>query len=288
MTVSGCLIRYVSVFGQYIWAFERFTDTMRTQEHTMTNAPAKRTTRLMHAFLAAGLVVLLLPACKHDTPLPGEPDPDPDPMDTIPGGGNTGDPCVPGTIYFGRDILPLLRSNCAKSGCHDAETAEEGIVLDSYQAVLASDVIKLSRPSDSEMIKKMKDNDPDDVMPPPPNERMTAEQIALIQTWIEQGAKDLTCDDTPATCDTVGVSFASTVYPILSQTCVGCHSGGNPSGNIRLNTFAGVREVALNGRLAGAINWAAGYQKMPRNGDKLPACDIAQINAWINDGAPDN
>src|SRR5690606_33332299 len=119
-----------------------------------------------------------------------------------------GTPCDPGTVYFNRDILPLLRSNCAKSGCHDAITAEEGIILDSYQNVLASDVIRAGRPSDSEMIEKMKENDPDDVMPPPPNERLTAEQIALIEAWIQQGAKDLTCDDSPAMCDTANVSYA--------------------------------------------------------------------------------
>jgi mono/diheme cytochrome c family protein len=258
---------------------------MRTTFPNTPNIPASRVTRFAAALLVAGLVTLLLPACKHDVLMPGEPDPDP--TDTMPDD-TLGMPCDPGTVYFSKDILPLLKSNCAKSGCHDAETAEEGIILDSYQNVLASDIIRAGRPEDSEMIEKMKETDPDDAMPPPPNERMTAEQIALIEAWILQGAKDLTCDDTPATCDTVNVSYAMDVVPILQPNCIGCHSGGNPGGNVRLNTFAGVREVALNGRLAGAISWANGFQRMPKNGDQLPACDIALIKAWINDGAPEN
>lgn len=258
---------------------------MRTTLSNTQNTPATRVTRFAAALLVAGLVTLLLPACKHDIPMPGEPDPDP--TDTMPDD-TMGTPCDPGTVYFNRDILPLLRSNCAKSGCHDAETAEEDIILDSYANVMASGVINLGNPRDSEMLEKMREDDPDKIMPPPPNEPMSDEQIALIEDWIEQGAKDLTCDDSPGICDTANVSYALDVLPILQPNCIGCHSGGNPGGNVRLNTFAGVREVALNGRLAGAISWANGFQRMPRNGDQLPACEIAIIKAWINNGAPDN
>src|SRR5687767_10619889 len=52
------------------------------------------------------------------------------------GGGNAGNPCHPDTIYFFKDVLPILVSNCAKSGCHDAVTHEEDLILTSYDQVM--------------------------------------------------------------------------------------------------------------------------------------------------------
>ena len=125
-------------------------------------------------------------------------------------------------------------------------------------------------------------------MPQPPNQRLTADQIALVSKWIQQGAKDVTCDDASGQCDTTNVTYSGFVAPLLTTYCVGCHSGGSPSGNILLNSHAGVRTVALNGRLTGAITWANGYQPMPRGSGKLSECNINKIKAWINDGALNN
>lgn len=235
--------------------------------------------------LSFGLMILALPACHHQVPMPGEPDPDPN--DTMPSDSQAM-PCDPATVYFTRDILPLLRSNCAKSGCHDAQTAKEDIILDSYANVIASRVINVNNPRASELIESIRETDSDEVMPPPPNQRLTTDQIALLEKWIQQGARNLTCDDTPAVCDTLQASYAQDVVPILQPNCIGCHSGGNPGGGIRLNTYAGVREVVLDGRLLGSITRASGFRAMPKNGDPLSACEISIIKAWINNGAPEN
>jgi len=40
--------------------------------------------------------------------------------------------------------------------------------------------------------------------------------------------------------------------------------------------------------LLNCINQVNGYDPMPNNGTKLPPCDILQIQAWINDGMPNN
>ena len=246
-------------------------------------------------FISFMLVMLMIvTSCEHDPIVgPVDPGPDPDPIDTT-GNGNPidttdpGIPCDPNIVYFEMSILPLLKSNCAKSGCHDAITHEEGIILDSYQNVMGSDVVKAFDLDDSEMFEKITENDQDDVMPPPPNQRLNADQISLIAQWILQGAQNLTCDANAGQCDTTNVSFAGFVAPLLTTNCVGCHSGGAPSGGISLNTHAGVRTVALNGRLAGAISHASGFQPMPRGSAKLPQCSIDKIKSWINDGAPNN
>lgn len=243
---------------------------------------------MLIALLMIGMVVMMLPACTHDVFPPVIPDPgDTTVIDTMTED-TLGDPCNPELVYFGRDVLPLLKSNCAKSGCHDAITHEEGIILDSYANVMASGKVRPFDLNDSDLFEVITESDEDKRMPPPPNLRLTAEQITLLSKWILQGAKDLTCDEMAGVCDTTAVSYAGFIAPVLATYCVGCHSGSAPSGNILLNSHSGVQAVALNGRLLGAVTWAPGFQQMPRGSAKLPDCTIDKIKAWIHDGAQFN
>jgi len=201
------------------------------------------------------------------------------------GGGTTGIPCDPDTAYFQNDVLPIFISNCAKPGCHDAQSHEEGLVLDSYDNIMATDKIKPGDPNDSKIYKVLIDNDPDDKMPPPGNTPLTSDQINLIYTWILQGAKDNYCGG--GACDTSNVTFSGSVNPILQNNCVGCHSGSVLSGGVDLSSYNAVYTQAANGNLKGSINGYPGYTVMPLGG-QLSECDINQINFWINDGAPNN
>ena len=90
-------------------------------------------------------------------------------------------------------------------------------------------------------------------------------------------------------CDTNSVTYSTTILPILQgQGCLGCHSGGAPSGNISLEGYNNVKTVALNGKLYGVINYEPGYSPMPQGGNKLSACNINRVKAWIDAGAPNN
>ena len=90
-------------------------------------------------------------------------------------------------------------------------------------------------------------------------------------------------------CDTNGVTFSTTVVPLLqSNGCMGCHSGSAPSGNVSLEGYTNVRAVAANGKLYGAINHSAGYSAMPKGGNKMSACNISKIKAWIDAGSVNN
>lgn len=264
---------------------------MVKRQHTDTQM---HTIRSAYKLLLMLLTVMVWYACEHDPvagPIDPGPGPDPDPIDTTENPVDTsmsGTPCDPNVVYFNMEVLPILKSNCAKSGCHDAATHQDGIILDSYQNVMGSDVIKAFDLDDSELFEKITESDPDDVMPPPPNARLSGEQINLIAAWILQGAKDLTCDENAGACVTTNISFAGFVAPILNTNCVGCHSGGAPSGGIVLNTYEGVRAVALNGRLYGAISHATGFQPMPRGSAKLAQCTIDKIKGWIDEGANNN
>lgn len=247
---------------------------------------------LIGTFLA-GYTVVFLPSCTHDSMVVIDPDPidtNGNPSDTTgnPIDTTAGTPCDTNLVYFSTDILPLLKSNCAKSGCHDAITHEEGIVLDNYQNVMGSEVIKPYDIHDSDLYEAVSENDFDDRMPPSPNTGLSGDQISLIAKWIMQGAKDITCNASAGQCVTANVTYSGFVAPLLATYCVGCHSGGAPSGGITLNTYAGVKAVSTTGRLYGAITWAAGFQQMPRGSNQLSQCHIDKIKGWIDDGSPNN
>ena len=90
-------------------------------------------------------------------------------------------------------------------------------------------------------------------------------------------------------CDVSSVTYNSTVVPILQAAgCINCHSGGAPSGNISLSSYSGVKTAADNGKLYGAINHSPGFSPMPQGGNKLSACNIQKIKAWIDAGGINN
>jgi len=194
-------------------------------------------------------------------------------------------PCDPDTVYFEKDLLPILQSSCAQPGCHDA-TAQDDIRLDSYTAVIASDIIRLDDPASSEMYEVITEDDPDKRMPPPPQEPLSEERKQLILDWISQGGQNLFCD---AGCDTTNVTFSGIIWPeIIEKHCFGCHKDPNPLGGLRLENYNDVAAIAGDGRLLGVVTHSAGYSPMPKNAPKLSDCKITQITKWIEDGIPDN
>lgn len=195
----------------------------------------------------------------------------------------TGLPCNPDTVYFVNQVLPLLISNCAMSGCHDAQTRADGIQLTSYATVMQSGEVKAGDPGDSDLYEKLLESRNDKRMPPPPYNRLSSDKIELIRKWIAQGARNNSCIESGGDCDTTSIGYAQVIAPIISNNCLGCHSGTNPSGGIQLSSLNAVQAQANAGRLLGAIQHSAGFTPMPP-GSSLTACQILQITAWINQG----
>jgi hypothetical protein len=89
-------------------------------------------------------------------------------------------------------------------------------------------------------------------------------------------------------CDTLNVTYSQTIASIMSASCNGCHGGSAPSGNVRTDTYDGLKVVADNGKLWGAVNHDPGYSPMPKDRPKLNECDLKQIQIWIDNGALDD
>lgn len=236
---------------------------------------------------------LSFPSCKHeplfDADMVDPTDTTSNPIDTnMTDTTNMGIPCDPDVIYFDQEVLPLLQSNCAFSGCHDDASAQDGVILTSYETVIQTADVEAFNLNDSEIYEVLVDNDLDDRMPPVPTPALSQSQINIIATWILQGALDLECDPNVGGCDTEDVSFFGFVKPLLESYCIGCHSGAASSGGVDLTTHANVQVYANNGRLVGAIDHQAGFEAMPQGAAKLDKCSIDKIKSWVGAGALDN
>lgn len=237
-------------------------------------------------FMRKGCIVLLLcaamtgmiAACQHEKDLP-------QPAGNGNGNGNGNGTGTDTALCFERDILPIFISNCAKAGCHDAASAQEGFVFTSYQTITSKE-FEPGDLDDTELYEKITENDPDKIMPPPPNAPLSSTQKALIRSWILRGAPNTT--GCAPNCDSNNFAFAAGIQPLLNQYCTGCHSGAAPSGGVTLNNYSGVSTVANNGKLLGVIRHQPGFPPMPQGGNQLSACQIRQVEKWVAAGAPNN
>lgn len=223
-----------------------------------------------------------LQSCKHDPFSPDITDPGDTTVVT------PGNPCSADSVYFELQILPILRSNCALSGCHDEASRQEGVILTSYQRVMQTANVRPGNLSGSDLYEVITETRPDKIMPPPPRQGLSTEQIALIAKWINQGARNLTCDANAGACQTTNMSWSQHIRPVIQTYCLGCHSGAAPGAGLNFSTHAGVAATVSGGRLYGAINHQSGFVAMPLGGAKMPECNILQIESWIDAGAPNN
>ena len=91
------------------------------------------------------------------------------------------------------------------------------------------------------------------------------------------------------TIDAANITYSTTIKNLLTTYgCAGCHGNIAPSDGINLTVHSGIKTVADDGRLYGAINHATGFTPMPQGAAKMNECDIRKIKAWIDAGAPNN
>jgi hypothetical protein len=93
-------------------------------------------------------------------------------------------------IEFNRDIRPLLSEHCF--ACHGPDEGQRKakLRLDVRGAALMKGAIVPGKPNESELVQRILSTDPNVVMPPPKvNKVLSAEQKALLQRWVAEGAQ---------------------------------------------------------------------------------------------------
>ena len=183
------------------------------------------------------------------------------------------------SVCFNTHIEPILLSTCGVTDCHDAISAQSGIVLTSFASLMAvrKGIVPFS-PSESEIFEVITETSSDDRMPPAPRSPLTASQIEDFNKWISQGAVNSICAS--ATCDTSNVTYAGSVEPIIAANCRNCHNPNNLNAGISLVTEAEVGTIVASGQLNAVLRSTSGI-KMPPTFD-LTECQIRTIEIWIN------
>jgi len=109
--------------------------------------------------------------------------------------GSAASAAVPETVGFNEHIRPILSNNCFY--CHGPDDAhrEANLRLDTREGAIADlggyAAIVPGKPDESALLERVTSHDADLVMPPPASKkaRLSADEVALLRKWIEQGAK---------------------------------------------------------------------------------------------------
>jgi hypothetical protein len=202
--------------------------------------------------------------------------------DTTGNTGNTGGNGYVARACFTRDIMPVVVSKCASTGCHDAATHKEGYNYTTYANILSS--VTPGNPGTSRLYKVITVSTGESKMPPAGKPQLTTAEKDSINHWITYGALNENCGEV---CDTINpVTFSGTIWPIMQASCSGCHSGTTPSGNVLLASYNNVATIASNGTLMNSLK-GAGVTKMPV-GSTFSSCRIRQFQIWVNNGFLNN
>jgi hypothetical protein len=100
---------------------------------------------------------------------------------------------TPAEVTYNKDVAPILDKFCVT--CHTSDDDHPSqLYLDTYESLMKGGkhgkAIVPGNSKESLLVQKMSENPPfGKFMPPPRKPRPTPEQAALIQAWIDQGAK---------------------------------------------------------------------------------------------------
>ncbi len=217
-------------------------------------------------------------------------------------------------VSFAKDVAPWLVAKCGN--CHIGNRRGQfsmATFADLLRGVNGNRVFFPGEARGSRLVEVIENGNM-----PRGGGKVTAEELASLKGWIDQGA----AFDGPAPTAPLAsyaraaggsapappkvnqatgnetVSFARDIAPILRENCNGCHiAGRRASGNFRMDTFAQLLRGGDSGPVIAGTNanesllirklkGQAG-QRMPAGG-RPPLTDeqISMIATWIREGAP--
>ncbi len=94
-------------------------------------------------------------------------------------------------VAFNRDVKPILAEACFHCHGPDPGSRKAGLRLDTEAGFFdeAEPTVVKGKPEESELYHRITSADPDERMPPPETHKeLKPEEIAVIKTWIDQGA----------------------------------------------------------------------------------------------------
>ncbi len=94
------------------------------------------------------------------------------------------------SIQFNRDIRPIFMDTCLTCHGPDSAARKADLRMDQRDAAIERGAISPGKPDESEMIRRILSNDPEEIMPPPELKKpLSSEQKKLLIDWVESGAE---------------------------------------------------------------------------------------------------
>jgi hypothetical protein len=90
-------------------------------------------------------------------------------------------------VDFAHQIVPILKTHCVQ--CHGGEEAEGGFSLNTRALFLESDAAVPRKAAESHFLQLIKSTDPDTMMPPADQPRVSKEQQELLNQWVNEGMR---------------------------------------------------------------------------------------------------
>lgn len=168
--------------------------------------------------------------------------------------------------YYDGAIAPIINTNCAISGCHNAGSVNGD--FSTYQGLkIYADNGKLNNRA-----LVLKD------MPISPISPLSEAQKNRLDCWLTNGTPEASYTD---------CSYADDIVPIIASNCAsisGCHKAGSANGDF--TTYTGLKVDVDNGKIFTRVVDTKTMPISPVN--PLSDSDISKIDCWINQGAPNN
>ena len=166
---------------------------------TTTDAPKPIANTSIHDVLRMSFAFAMsVPQTTPPATPPASPPPSP-PADssksTVPPAA-TAPSAIPKDLEYNKNILPILEARCWE--CHGKGVAKGGVAFDHVAELIVKEplvkskqipIILVGKPASSAIMKAIQKPMTAKGHMPPKGARLTAEQIALIEAWIQQGAK---------------------------------------------------------------------------------------------------
>jgi hypothetical protein len=93
------------------------------------------------------------------------------------------------TLYYNRDIRPILAENCFSCHGPDSASRKADLRLDMRDAAIEVSAIVPGKPDESSAIERIFSLDKKELMPPPESHKsLTAKQRETIRQWVAEGA----------------------------------------------------------------------------------------------------
>lgn len=92
-------------------------------------------------------------------------------------------------VSYSKTIEPIIAGNCTQSGCHGSEDHKRFKLL-SYDDLIRYCRVVAGDPEKGNLYSVVNTYNKNNIMPPPPSNKLTEQQIQFIYVWIGQGAKN--------------------------------------------------------------------------------------------------